>query len=404
MTRMICNRLQSRDRSSAIVCTEALPEPSRAMVTFSHATRSAARNRTSPTPPRRHENHRRLLAGAPADQPDVDDPGRRDRGWRRPELSATSVAPPDKSRSATGSPGSSSPTPMSTSGSRRSPGNRPGRRRRELADWQSDHKRAGRGGTGAGRLPQQLRATGARRLGDSGIWRRATSCTARATAAGRGRAIRATGDRDVAARSQPVRRSALQDVRAGRREGIDGHPMIEMALVDLYRETGTSSYLDLASYFVEARGPGLLDPPGHHGPAYFQDHLPVRDVRTLAGHAVRALYLAAGATDVAVETGDTALLDALRAPWQTMARESDVSDRRRSGRGGTARRSATRSSCRRTRRTARPARRSPACSGAGGCCSRPARAVRRPDRADAVQRGDLGRLAERSRASSTSTR
>ena len=91
-----------------------------------------------------------------------------------------------------------------------------------------------------------------------------------------------------------------------------------MALVDLYRETGTSSYLELASYFVEARGHGLLTPPGHHGPAYFQDHLPVRAVRTLAGHAVRALYLAAGATDVAVETGDTELLDALRATWQTM--------------------------------------------------------------------------------------
>jgi DUF1680 family protein len=91
-----------------------------------------------------------------------------------------------------------------------------------------------------------------------------------------------------------------------------------MALVDLYRETGTSSYLELASYFVEARGHGLLEPPGHHGPAYFQDHLPVRDVRTIAGHAVRALYLAAGATDVAVETRDDDLLQALRATWQTM--------------------------------------------------------------------------------------
>ncbi|WP_329480156.1 glycoside hydrolase family 127 protein [Kribbella sp. NBC_01484] len=129
---------------------------------------------------------------------------------------------------------------------------------------------------------------------------------------------RATGDRtllDVACRLADL---LCKTFGPGRLEGVDGHPLIEMALVDLYRETGTPSYLELASYFVEARGHGLLTPPGHHGPAYFQDHLPVRAVRTLAGHAVRALYLAAGATDVAVETGDTELLDALRATWQTM--------------------------------------------------------------------------------------
>lgn len=130
--------------------------------------------------------------------------------------------------------------------------------------------------------------------------------------------VRATGDRtllDVACRFADLLGTTFGP---GRLEGIDGHPLIEMALVDLYRETGTASYLELASYFVEARGHGLLTPPGHHGPAYFQDHLPVRSTRTIAGHAVRALYLAAGATDVADETGDTKLLDALRETWQTM--------------------------------------------------------------------------------------
>jgi len=129
---------------------------------------------------------------------------------------------------------------------------------------------------------------------------------------------RATGDQTLLEVATRFADLLCKTFGPGRTEGIDGHPLIEMALVDLYRETGTSSYLELASYFVEARGHGLLEPPGHHGPAYFQDHLPVRDVRTLAGHAVRALYLAAGATDVAVETGDSALLDALKATWQTM--------------------------------------------------------------------------------------
>jgi DUF1680 family protein len=129
---------------------------------------------------------------------------------------------------------------------------------------------------------------------------------------------RATGDQTLLEVATRFADLLCKTFGPGRTEGIDGHPLIEMALVDLYRETGTSSYLELASYFVEARGHGLLEPPGHHGPAYFQDHLPVRDVRTLAGHAVRALYLAAGATDVAVETSDADLLEALRSTWQTM--------------------------------------------------------------------------------------
>ncbi|MGW5192122.1 glycoside hydrolase family 127 protein [Kribbella sp. NPDC004138] len=130
--------------------------------------------------------------------------------------------------------------------------------------------------------------------------------------------VRATGDRtllDVACRFAD---HLCKTFGPGRLEGVDGHPLIETALVDLYRETGTAAYLELASYFVEARGHGMLTPPGHHGPAYFQDHRPVRETRTIAGHAVRALYLASGATDVAVETGDDELLGTLRAMWATM--------------------------------------------------------------------------------------
>ncbi|MEV6271363.1 beta-L-arabinofuranosidase domain-containing protein [Kribbella sp. NPDC051936] len=130
--------------------------------------------------------------------------------------------------------------------------------------------------------------------------------------------VRATGDRtllDVACRFAD---HLCKTFGPGRLEGVDGHPLIETALVDLYRETGTAAYLELASYFVETRGHGTLTPPGHHGPAYFQDHLPVRETRTIAGHAVRALYLASGATDVAVETADDELLGTLRAMWSTM--------------------------------------------------------------------------------------
>ena len=44
------------------------------------------------------------------------------------------------------------------------------------------------------------------------------------------------------------------------------------------------------------------------GRAYYQDDVPVREATVLRGHAVRANYLAAGAVDVAVETDDAELL------------------------------------------------------------------------------------------------
>jgi DUF1680 family protein len=102
-----------------------------------------------------------------------------------------------------------------------------------------------------------------------------------------------------------------------RRHDVDGHPIIEMALVELYRETGRRDYLDLAQYFVDARGHGLIAGYGLE-PTYFSDRVPVREQTTVEGHAVRGVYLAAGAADVALETGDEELLAALRQQFAHM--------------------------------------------------------------------------------------
>jgi DUF1680 family protein len=90
-----------------------------------------------------------------------------------------------------------------------------------------------------------------------------------------------------------------------------------MALVELYRCSGERRYLILASRLIEARGHGLLG-DGRFGAAYWQDHATVREAREVAGHAVRQLYLDAGAVDVAVELGDRDLLDAIHHRWQDM--------------------------------------------------------------------------------------
>ncbi|NUT52449.1 MAG: glycoside hydrolase family 127 protein [Saccharothrix sp.] len=103
---------------------------------------------------------------------------------------------------------------------------------------------------------------------------------------------------------------------------VCGHPEIELGLVELARVTGERRYLDQAALFVERRGHRTL-PRHHFGWRYFSDDEPVRGATVLRGHAVRALYLAAGAVDVAVETGDDELLAAVAAQFdRTVARRT----------------------------------------------------------------------------------
>jgi DUF1680 family protein len=97
------------------------------------------------------------------------------------------------------------------------------------------------------------------------------------------------------------------------RWGTCGHPEAEMALIELYRETGERRYLQLASRMVDARG---QKPPVLDGSIYLLDHAPFREQREAVGHAVRALYLYAGATDLYMETGEPALLETLHALWE----------------------------------------------------------------------------------------
>lgn len=111
---------------------------------------------------------------------------------------------------------------------------------------------------------------------------------------------------------------------ASGRPAICGHPEIETALAELYRVTGNHRYLDQASLFVERRGHHVLGEI-EWGASYFQDETPVREAEVLRGHAVRANYLACGAADVAAETNDLDLLDALARQWdRTTARRTYI--------------------------------------------------------------------------------
>ncbi|RIJ79223.1 glycoside hydrolase family 127 protein [Nakamurella silvestris] len=105
-------------------------------------------------------------------------------------------------------------------------------------------------------------------------------------------------------------------------QSVCGHAEVEMALVELARLTGEQRYLEQAALFVERRGTGVLADI-EFGRSYFQDDIPFRQATVLRGHAVRAVYLASGAVDVAVETGDRELMDSAVLQWEnTLARRT----------------------------------------------------------------------------------
>jgi DUF1680 family protein len=132
-------------------------------------------------------------------------------------------------------------------------------------------------------------------------------------------ASRQMGDRrllDIASRFADL---AVRKLGPDGQNAVDGHPEAEMALVELFRETGDRDYLTLAELLVDRRGHGTVELRVF--PAeYFQDNAPFRELDSVTGHAVRMAYLAAGATDVALENGDETLLEASERLWRDMSR------------------------------------------------------------------------------------
>lgn len=111
----------------------------------------------------------------------------------------------------------------------------------------------------------------------------------------------------------------------GKRTNPPGHQEIEIGLIKLYRATGTRKYLDLAKFFIDARGKTEGRIPYERAGReellygeYAQDHTPFIEQTEAVGHAVRAGYLYAAAADVAALTGDAAYIAALEKIWADM--------------------------------------------------------------------------------------
>ncbi len=114
-----------------------------------------------------------------------------------------------------------------------------------------------------------------------------------------------------------------------KRYGIPGHEEVETGLMRLYQVTGEKRYLEMASYFIDARGtrPEFfaeerrnrdfevfgMDPDNLD---YNQSFAPVREQKSAKGHSVRAVYLYRAMADVAAASGDESLYQACRNLWQ----------------------------------------------------------------------------------------
>lgn len=124
------------------------------------------------------------------------------------------------------------------------------------------------------------------------------------------RATSTTSLLDVAVRFADLICRQFGPASDGKQEQADGHEEIEIALIELYRLTGTTTYLDTARFFIDVRGKGTIGGKAHH-----QDQTPVRQQREMVGHAVRAVYLNTGVADLIAEEGDAQLRAALDAMW-----------------------------------------------------------------------------------------
>jgi hypothetical protein len=103
-----------------------------------------------------------------------------------------------------------------------------------------------------------------------------------------------------------------------KKRGAPGHPEIEMALVELYRETKNQKYLNLAKYFLEERGNGYASTYRFFNPEYYIDHKPFKELDEMTGHAVRMLYLCTGATDIYLEAGDEEIFSTIERLWENL--------------------------------------------------------------------------------------
>ncbi len=99
-----------------------------------------------------------------------------------------------------------------------------------------------------------------------------------------------------------------------KRPFMTGHPELEMALVELYRTTGDSKYLEFVRYLFSGVERDRMKWK-ESDVRYTFSGRPFTSRTEFEGHAVRALYASSGATDYFAESGDPAYKKTLDSLW-----------------------------------------------------------------------------------------
>lgn len=125
---------------------------------------------------------------------------------------------------------------------------------------------------------------------------------------------RATGNRTLLDAGIRFADYIVDNFGPTKRPFVTGHPELEMALVELYRTTREPKYLDFTRYLfsgVERERLKLKDADIK----YMFSGKPFTSRTEFEGHAVRALYAAAGAADYFAESGDPTFRKTLDLLW-----------------------------------------------------------------------------------------
>ncbi len=125
---------------------------------------------------------------------------------------------------------------------------------------------------------------------------------------------RATGNRRLLDAGIRFADYIVENFGANKKPFVTGHPELEMALVELFRTTGDTKYLEFTRYLfsgVERDRLKLKDSETR----YSFSGRPFTSRAEFEGHAVRALYAVSGATDFFSETGDPAYKHTLDTLW-----------------------------------------------------------------------------------------
>lgn len=131
--------------------------------------------------------------------------------------------------------------------------------------------------------------------------------------------FRATKDSTMLKIAMKFADLAVNDFGWGKIEKAPGHQIAEMALAELYNQTGKKEYLDLAKFFLDVKG--RSDITKTVNPAdleYSQAHKLVVDQDEAVGHAVRATYMYSGMADIAALTKDENYVKAIDEIWDNV--------------------------------------------------------------------------------------